>query len=395
MDLTFRPVDADQHYYEKLDACTRHLDPRFRDRGIQIVEQGTHKLLLAGGRLFRFIPNPTFDPVIVPGCLDPMFRGQVPEGVDPRSLSRVERIHAEYQDPEARLAVLDEQGLDRALLFPTLGCGVEQALRLDVPATVATVRAFNRALEEDWGFAHADRLIAAPMLSLGDPDAALEELDYVIERGARIVHLRPAPVPDGRGGGRSFGHASHDPVWARLAEASIPVAFHLGDSGYELLSAAWGGRDRFEPFQPVDPMDKLVVSDRAIHDTIGNLVVHGVFTRHPDLRVASIENGSDWVHTLIKRLRKQANQTPWHFEEDPLDTIRRHVWITPYYEEDMRKLADTIGVERVLFGSDWPHGEGLAAPLNFLKELHEFTDDEIRLVMRENALAFLGERVDT
>ena len=163
MDLTFRPVDADQHYYEKIDSCTRHLDPRFKDRGVQIVEQGTHKLLLAGGRLFRFIPNPTFNPVIVPGCLDPMFRGQVPEGVDPRSLTRVEPIHAEYQDPAARLAVLDDQGIDRALLFPTLGCGVEQVLRLDIPATVATVRAFNRSLEEDWGFAHRDRLISAPM----------------------------------------------------------------------------------------------------------------------------------------------------------------------------------------------------------------------------------------
>ncbi|HXY92381.1 MAG TPA: amidohydrolase family protein [Acidimicrobiia bacterium] len=393
MDPTFRPVDSDQHYYERIDACTRHLDPKFKDRGIQVVEQGTHKLLLAGGRLFRFIPNPTFDPVIVPGCMDPMFRGQVPEGVDPRSLTRVEPIHPEYQDPDARLAVLDEQGLDRALLFPTLGCGVEQVLRSDVPATVATVRAFNRALEDDWGFAYADRLIAAPMLSLADPDAALEELDDVIEHGARIVHLRPAPVPDGHGGGRSFGHASHDPVWARLAEASIPVAFHLGDSGYELLSAAWGGRDRFEPFRAVDPMDKLVVSDRAIHDTIGNLVVHGVFARHPKLRVASIENGSDWVHTLIKRLRKQANQTPWWFEEDPLETIRRHVWITPYYEEDMRKLADTIGVEHVLFGSDWPHGEGLAHPMDFLKELHAFADDEVRLVMRDNALALLGDGV--
>jgi predicted TIM-barrel fold metal-dependent hydrolase len=391
MDLTFRPVDADQHYYEKLDSCTRHLDPAFRDRGIQIVEQGTHKLLLAGGRLFRFIPNPTFDPVIVPGCLDPMFRGQVPDGVDPRSLPRVEPIHAEYQDPNVRLAVLDEQGLDRALLFPTLGCGVEQVLRLDVAATMATVRAFNRSLEEDWGFAFAGRLIAAPMLSLADPDRALEELEHLIEHGARIVHMRPAPVPDGHGGGRSFGDASHDPVWARLAEASIPVAFHLGDSGYELLSAAWGGRDRFEPFRPVDPMDKLVVSDRAIHDTIGNLVVHGVFARHPTLRVASIENGSDWVHTLLKRLRKQANQTPWWFEQDPADTIRQHVWITPYYEEDMRKLADAIGVERVLFGSDWPHGEGLASPLDFLKELHDFDDREIRLIMRDNALALLGD----
>ena len=108
------------------------------------------------------------------------------------------------------------------------------------------------------------------------------------------------------------------------------------------------------------------------------------------VRAASIENGSDWVALLVKRLLKQANQTPWVFPESPLDTIREHVSVTPYYEEDMRKLADLIGVDKVLFGSDWPHGEALGNPLDFVKELHAFSDDEIRLVMRDNALALLG-----
>ena len=274
---------------------------------------------------------------------------------------------------------MDEQDLEAVLMFPTLGCGIEQALRLDVPATMATLHAFNRWLEEDWGFSYQDRIVTAPMISLADPEAALAELDDLIVRGARIVHIRPAPVPAGNGASRSLGDELHDPVWARLAEASIPVAFHLGDSGYEAFAGAWGSKDYFEPFRGgVDVMSKLVVSDRPIHDTIGSLVVHGVFHRHPDLRVASIENGSDWAHLLVKRLTKQANQTPWVFPEAPLETIRRHVWVTPYYEEDMRKLADLVGVERVLFGSDWPHGEGLANPVDFVKELHDFSDDEIR-----------------
>jgi predicted TIM-barrel fold metal-dependent hydrolase len=396
MDLAFRAVDADQHYYEAIDACTRHLDRDFRDRGVQVVQQGKHTLLLAGTQLFRFIPNPTFDPIIVPGCLDSMFRGQVPEGVDPRTLTQVEPLRREYQDPQARVAVVDEQGLETVLVFPTLGCGVEQALRFDIPATMATLRAFNRWLEEDWTYSYEGRLVTAPMLSLADPDAAVDELEYVLAHGARMVHMRPAPVPDGHGRGYSFGNPRHDPVWARLAEASVPVAFHLGDSGYEsLVGAAWGGPEKFEPFRGVNALTKLVVSDRAIHDTIGSLVVDGVFTRHPGLRVASIENGSDWMHTLAKRLKKQANQTPWIFAEDPLDTIRRHVWVTPYYEEDMRKLADLIGLERVLFGSDWPHGEGLSNPTDFVKELHDFSDDEIRAVMRDNCLTLLHGQAAT
>jgi predicted TIM-barrel fold metal-dependent hydrolase len=390
MDLDFQPIDADNHYYEPLDAFTRHLDPTFARRGVQPVSSGKRVQLVIGDRINRFIPNPTFNPIIVPGCLDPLFRGQIPEGVDPRTLMQVEPLRPEYQDRDVRVSIAEQQGLDAILLFPTLGCGVEEALKEDIPATMASLSAFNRWLEEDWGFSYQDRLIAAPMLSLADPDAALAELDSLIERGARIIHIRPAPVPGEHGASRSLGDRLHDPVWARLAEASIPVAFHLGDSGYNAFTAMWGGSASFEAFGKTNVLSKILVSDRAIHDTIASMLVDGVFYRHPALRVASIENGSDWAPLLVKRLRKQANQTPWGFQEDPLETIRRCVWMTPYYEEDLHALAELIGVERILFGSDWPHGEGLAEPMDFVKELDGFSAGEVQRIMRQNCLDLLG-----
>jgi predicted TIM-barrel fold metal-dependent hydrolase len=390
--MDWKPVDADNHYYEPLDAFTRHLDRKFAWRGVRPVQDGKRVQVLMGGRLNRFVPNPTFDPIIVPGCLDAQFRGRIPEGVDPRSLMKVEPLREEYRNREKRLQVVESQGLEAVLLFPTLGCGVEQALRDDVDATMASLHAFNRWLEEDWGFDYRGRLIGAPMLSLADPDAACTELDSLLERGARIVHVRPAPVPGPNGTSRSLGHRLHDPVWARLAEASVPVAFHLGDSGYNLLSAAWGGAAEFQGFGPMDVLGRVVVSDRAIHDTLASLVIDGVFTRHPALKVASIENGSDFLHLLVKRLRKQANQTPWVFREDPLDTIREHVWVAPYFEEDLQALVELMGTERVLFGSDWPHGEGLANPLDFAKELDGFDAGAIRRVMRDNCLELLARK---
>ena len=386
-----RPIDADHHYYESLDAFTRHLDKAFKDRGVRPVQDGRRVLLLMGGKVNRFIPNPTFDPIIVPGCLDLMFRGQVPEGVDPRTLMQVEPLHAEYQDRDARLAVVEEQGLDAVILFPTLGCGVEEALREDVDATMASLHAFNRWLEDDWGYRYGDRLLAAPMISLADPEAAVAEVDRVVGLGARVVHVRPAPVPGRNGTSRSLGDRLHDPVWARLAEAGVPVAFHLGDSGFERhVAAPWGASDRFEGFGNTDVLSRVLVADRAIHDTMASMIVHGVFHRHPTLKVASIENGSDWLHLLAKRLKKQANQTPWAFPEAPLDVIREHVWVTPYYEEDLEALIGLVGVERVLFGSDWPHGEGLARPLDFGKELAGFDEHTQRRIMRDNALDLLA-----
>jgi predicted TIM-barrel fold metal-dependent hydrolase len=392
-NLAYQAIDADNHYYETTDAFTRHLDKRFRRRGVQMYNDGRHTQAIIGDRVNRFIPNPTFDPIIVAGCLDLLFRGEIPEGVDPASLLQVEKLEMrpEYQKREARAAVVEAQGIETAIMFPTFGCGVEEALKDDVDATMASLHAFNLWLDEDWGFDRDDhRVISAPMISLADPQQAVEEIDFVLGRGARLVHVRPAPVP-GVPKNRSLGHRSHDPVWARLAEANVPVAFHLGDSGYLKIAGMWGGKDTFEPFAaPPDPLDKILVDDRAIHDTMASLIVHGVFDRHPTLRVASIENGSEWVARLIKRLKKTANQQPRWFPNDPIDTLRHHVWVSPYYEEDLTVLAERIGVERILFGSDWPHGEGLESPLSFTDELTGFAETDVRKVMRDNAFDFLG-----
>jgi predicted TIM-barrel fold metal-dependent hydrolase len=386
-----RPIDADNHYYEPLDAFTRHQEPAMRRRGVQIVREGKRVFVVIGDKINRFIPNPTFDPVIVPGCMDLHFRAKVPKGVDVATLMKVEPIHDEYRDRNIRLDVMDEQGLGAALMFPTLACGVEQALVNDPEAAVSSLSAFNRWLEEDWGFSYLNRIIAVPMLSLADPAAAEAELASLLERGARVIHIRPAPVP-AAGGPRSLGDAAHDRVWSMLAEANIPVAFHLGDSGYNRNAAAWGGNALFEPFSGArtDPLETIVIDDRAIYDTMACLVCHGVFVRHPKLRVASIENGSDWVPILAKRLSKKANQMPKAFAEHPLDQLRRNLWVAPYYEDDIKTVAETIGFEKILFGSDWPHGEGLANPVDFAHDLEGFPPAEVQKVMRGNVVNFLG-----
>jgi hypothetical protein len=385
-DLGFRAFDADQHYYEAEDAFIRHLDPAMRKRCMQWAEVDGKKRLLVGGRVNRFIPNPTFDPVARPGCLDTYFRAKTSAKDIREAFGQLEPISPFYRDREARLSSLDDQGVEACFMFPTLGVGMEAALEHDVPAMLTAFRAFNRWLEDDWGVNFRGRIFAAPYITLADVDWALDELDWALSNDARIINLRASSViaPDGR---RSLGHPLHDAFWQRVDDAGITICIHSGDAGYGFLLDYWGQDSEFEAFR-YSPLRSLLTMS-PISDTIASFIAEGIFARHPNLRLATIETGSEWVGPLFKKLRKAYGQHTYAFAENPLDTFRKHVWVSPYYEDDLLELRDMIGADHILFGSDWPHAEGLADPVEFVHDLDGFSADEIRLIMRENAFGLI------
>ncbi len=388
-EVGFAAFDADNHYYEAIDAFIRHVDPKMHKRCMQWATVDGRERLLVAGRVNRFIPNPTFDPVARPGCLDDYFRGRIAAADMREAFGKLEPISAAYRNRDARIELLDAQGLRGCFLFPTLGVGMEAALEHDVDALTAAFGGFNRWLADDWGFAYRDRLFAAGYLTLADPDWALDELDWLIANDVRVVNIRPSSVPDGAGGRRSLGHPAHEPVWQRLDEHGITVAMHSGDSGYGFVLEHWGVNSEFESFR-YDALKSLLTYS-PISDALASLLAEGVLSRHRNLRVATIETGSEWVWPFVKKLAKTYSQQHHAFEEDPLEVFRRQVWVSPYYEDDLHGLRDLIGADHMLFGSDFPHAEGLADPVSFVHDLDGFDDDEIELVMRTNGLS-LTER---
>ena len=383
--VDFDVFDADNHYYEATDAFTRHLDPRLAKRAMQWAQVDGKQRLVVGGRINRFLPNPQFDPVARPGCLDDYFRGKLAADDIRSAFGQLEPISPAYRDRDARLEVLDRQGISGCFMFPTLGVGMEEALLGDLDAAHAAFRAFNRWVDDDWGLNYRDRIFGAPYLTLLDPDQALDEARWAVEHGARVVVMRAGPIMAPTGG-RSPGDPLYDPMWKVLADAGVTVAYHSGEAGYGRYVVDWGESAEFEAFRRT-PLYGVLTSDRAISDTIAAHICHGTFDRHPTLRVATIESGSEWVGPLIKKLGKAHSMTPGAFAADPVETLRTHVWVAPYYEDDIRSLADALGSSQVLFGSDWPHAEGLAEPKSFVEDLHGFTDAEVRQIMRDNALA--------
>ena len=391
-ELPFRFFDCDNHYYEALDAFTRHLEPAYRKRAMQWAQIDGKTRLLVGGKVNKFIPNPTFNPVAAPGVMDEYFRGRNPKGADPRQLfGELEPIRPEYRDRDARIALMDAQGMDGCILLPTLGVGMEQALAHDIPTLTAAFRAFNRWVEEDWGFAYQDRIYAAPYITLADPDGAVRELEWALERDARFVVMVGGPVGTARGM-KAPADRTFDGFWQLANDSGITVCYHGGETSYTKYLGDWGENDFTEAFRA--SAFRGLVSANALQDTIASHLSLGLFHRFPNLRIATIETGSDWVFHLFDKLKKSYSQTPSAYPEDPRETFRRHVWVSPYYEDELAGLRDIIGADHMLMGSDYPHAEGLAEPSSYIKDLENFgfTPEDARLVMRDNGVGLAHRR---
>ena len=188
--------DCDHHYYEAEDAFIRHMDPAMMQRAMQWVNVNGKKRLMVGGKINRFIPNPTFDPIARPGCLDDYFRGKVSVSDMRDAFGELEPLseRPEYRDRDAKIDLLTKQNLDGCLLFPTLGVGMESALENDLPALQAAFSAFNRWLSEDWGFSYQERLFAAPYITLSNVQHAIAELEFALDNDARVINLRASAV---------------------------------------------------------------------------------------------------------------------------------------------------------------------------------------------------------
>lgn len=393
-DIDFRIFDCDNHYYEAKDAFTRHIEPDFRKRTMQWATVDGRERLLVGGRINRFIPNPTWDPVSKPGALDEYFRGRNPKGEDTSVLfGELDRLadHPEYQDRDARLKLMDSQGMEGAIFLPTLGVGMEQALLEDLPALIAAFRAFNRWMEEDWGFAHQERIFAAPYITLVDADNAVSELRWALNHDARFIVMVGGPIVV-NGAGHSPADPMYDGFWALANESGVTVCYHGGDSRYARYLADWGEKSETESFRQ-NPFRSLT-SYNPIQDTIANLLAHRLFERYPNLRIASIETGSDWVFHLFEKLTKSWGQTPHAYPEDPRETFKRHVWVSPFYEDELGELRELLGPDHILMGSDYPHAEGIADPASYAKDLRNFnySEADCRLVMRDNGIALSRRR---
>jgi len=387
--------DCDTHIYEPRDAMTRYLPDRFQDRSVRPIANARGKdVVLAGSRIATFNSEEGigFDFAYRPGSLRQMLKDMASGNPDARC--QPEPMRDEYVERGPRLELLDAQHVARCVVFPgALALSAEHYVT-DTEALYANLSAYNRWYDEAWGFNYENRIYATALLSLRDLDRAIALTDEIVARGAKVVLL-----PTGPAYGRSPGDAYFDPVWSRLDEAGAVIALHIMPFWYfDALSPAWGHDPDPASWHMSAWQWMNVYGERPVVDTLSALIFDNLFARFPRLNVLVAEHGASWVpHTLrhLDKSRGMGRNGPWiggPLRERPSEIFKRHVRVAPYPEDDIPKLVVELdGDDRVLvFGSDFPHAEGVATPADFEQLLAPLPQDMRRRIMRENAETIFG-----
>jgi predicted TIM-barrel fold metal-dependent hydrolase len=402
MVMDFQLIDADNHYYEAEDAFTRYGDGEV-NRFVRWLAQGKRRYILFGDVMQTIAPNPTFSKVDKPGSMHKRLKELAAGGErnldmnDPKRYEGVlEELPAHCRDREVRIKVMDAQGVDKCWMFPTLGVGIEGLNTENIPMTYKLFHAFNQWLEDDWGYSYKERILSAAAIPVLDPVKAVEELDFVLKRGAKLVVLRPGPA-----NGRSPADPVWDPFWARIQEANIPVTYHIyqgKDSYEEAFRILYQRQGISDPVYDQALRGAMFGGDRAIMDTVFSLVLGNLFGRFPKLRIATIELGCAWVeyamhvldHAGLSIIDRYIQAFGQRSNERPSEIFKRHFWVSPFAEEDIVGLTEAIGTDRVLFGSDWPHSEGTEQPADYVKYLGKLGPADSKKILRDNALEVLS-----
>jgi predicted TIM-barrel fold metal-dependent hydrolase len=390
--LPYPLTDFDQHSYEAPDAFTRFMPKNKLHTAVRPITVSGYdrKVLLANDRIVTALEN-DLDQAYVPGSLVEMLK-QRAAGNTTDSDRFYEPIQPEYLDRDKRLVQLAEQQIEKSIMYPG-GWGLLAEAYLDgIDPLYDNLESFNKWINEDWGFAYKDTIYAPAMLSMRDLDRACQELDRVLDNGARFILL-----PAGPAYGRSPGDPYFDPFWARINEAKAVVCYHISEFHYQANVASHWGWGLVPPFQFSAWQWQNTYGERPITDTLSALIFDNLFGRFPNIKVLVSEFGAEWVPHFIRHMDKSrgmGRNGRWlggQLSERPSSIFKRHIRVVPYPEDDTVAMIERLGsTETLLMGSDWPHAEGLREPAEFFHRVEGLGDENRRLFLRENGMKLIN-----
>jgi predicted TIM-barrel fold metal-dependent hydrolase len=339
-------IDADGHVLEPADLWEHYLGPGERDRGVhlRVNANGLEYLEIDGAPLSLLSPGAL-------GMLGAMGDDGAAMGPDRRYM---EVMPPGACDPKARVAWLDDNGLDAAVLYPTLGIIWEAAVPDAVLAT-ALARAYNRWLA-DFCRDSRGRLVGVAHLCLADVDLAVAELERAVGDGLRGAFFAPftwTRVPQ--------GDPYYDPLWAAAERLGVPVGIH---PSYE---PEWADTlERFPrmgrpgTYGAAGQFMRNLAAREGVQQAFASFFAYGTLDRFPGLRLGVLESGAGWIGSFLDRLDTLMADTMLRsitpLATPPSECFARQCWISCDPDERAAPLiVDHVGAGSFVWATDYPH----------------------------------------
>lgn len=369
-------VDADGHVLEPADTWEKYIDPAYRDRALRIARD-------SDGREVLLVDNAPMQSLR--GNLGAL--GGIE--LEPGELGRrkEEYTYADGSppggyDPHARLRVLDQEGIDRVLLYPTIGICWEGNVR-DPKLATAYTRAYNRWIAE---FCRTDprRLYPIAHISLLDPEGAAEEAVRARKEGCVGVYLSPDLAARG---GRSLTDPAFARFFATVQDLGMPIGFHV----------VVRDRPAFHEYSGRGPDSALFFFAFLAIDVMAaftHMISSGMLERYPRLRCSVLEAGASWIAAWLDRLdhKHEVMSAITPFKLKPSEYFYRQCVISADPDESMTaQVVEHIGADYVVWASDYPHIDASFGVVGELKKrLAPLPVASQRKVLGENVIRFYG-----
>jgi predicted TIM-barrel fold metal-dependent hydrolase len=373
-------VDADSHWCEAPDLFTKRAPAAFRDRVPRVEEVDGQSMWVFDGRpVGRFSAG-----------------GVIGRDGSKESAHRAlfewshDDVHVGAWDPDVRLGVLDECGIDAQIIFPsTIGLGGQDLGMAGDPALRRlAIEIYNDAMTEiqaDSG----NRLLPLPLMPAWDVDACVLEAKRVAGLGARGVNMTSDPQDLGA---PDLANRAWDPFWEVCSDLELPVHFHIGAS---VTGMTFYGQ---YPWESHADNTKLAIGGTLLFignaRVVTNVILSGMFDRYPALKMVSVESGVGWIPFILEALdyemSENAPQELSQMAKLPSEYFKTNLYATFWFENNRNKLPDLIeavGEDNILFETDFPHPTCLyPGPLQSVEaKMGTLTPEARRKIFGENA----------
>lgn len=366
-------VDADGHILEPADTWIKYIDPQYRDRAIRIDHDDK------GWEVLMFDNKPA---EVVRGTLGAL--GGV--GMDAEALltpgkrTYVEGCPPGSYDPQARLKVMDEEGIDIALLYPTIGIFWEGWVQ-DPKLATAYCRAYNRWLV-DFCSEDKKRLFPVAHISLIDPEGAVEETIRAKKDGCVGVYLSPDMVARGW---KHFDDPSFVRFWNTVQDLDMPVGFHV----IVRDTPSWQEWIRNDADFGLFNFTFLAMDVMAAFTQMMSLAM---FEKYPRMKCTVLESGANWISAWLDRLDHKyiPMKSRSTLKMKPSEYFYRQCVVSADPDETMTaEVVNHIGADYFVWASDYPHiDSSLGVAQEIRERLASLPVASQRKVLGENAVRF-------